>query len=203
LKKILFGILGLVMTAGVVGGAAFALFSSSATVTNLSIAAGNASLKVGDSEVTTDTTWDAGLNLTGMYPGYGVSPSVYSDFYVENDSTAEIALNVTATMLANPAGWSNDLKHAVQLGVENVDNSGWSGWYSLPEWRNGSIAFPGGPIPYGTTWNYRVYVRIPYTYGADDAGYTPGPAVGTDVGNEIAGDSLSGAVFTLTGTQAL
>jgi len=47
MRKILTGFLGLVMVVAVVGGTAYALFSSIVTVNNVAISAGNATLQFG------------------------------------------------------------------------------------------------------------------------------------------------------------
>lgn len=78
MNKIISGLLGIMMVTAVVGGTAYALFSTTATVNGINITTGSAGLTVND-----ETTLNAALNLNNLYPGYQNSTTID----VKNTST--------------------------------------------------------------------------------------------------------------------
>lgn len=185
MTKILSGFLGLVLVASVVAGTAYALFSSSATVSGITVTAGSAALLVKNGEDFTDS-WNTGLNLNNVYPGYNNSTTIT----LKNNSTTPISLGITGQLTA-ATNWPN-LADAVEIAVNNGGSS--TGWKTLAQWNAAPVAFPGPAIPSGTAQDYTVYVRVPTVYDS-------GALAGSPVGNEIAGQILSNITFTLTGTQ--
>jgi len=189
MNKIITGLLGLVMVAAVVGGTAYALFSSTATVSGINISAGSAGIEVGSNNGNTTTNFNAGLNLSNLYPGYQNTTT----FVVKNTSTANIALAVKAQLTA--AGNWDQLADAVEVAVDA--DAGSTGWQTLRTWNAAPINFPGLTVAQNGFKTYTVYVRVPLNYSAGT------PLAGNPVGNEISGQSLNNVTFTLTGTQSL
>lgn len=204
MKKILSSVMAIMLAVGLVAGSAAALFSDTVTVSGLSIAAGNADVRIGpDGDTYYDVDWPLGLSLTGVYPGWGVTPQVYSDFYVWNASTSNISLDLAARLSTLPTNWGNELTYAVQLYVEDMTTNAGTGWMSLPRWAS-DVTLPGGALSYvdgSDERQYRIYVRVPYHYGDDEAAGWAHPWSGTEVGNEISLDDLTNGVMMVTGTQ--
>lgn len=180
MKKIITGFLGILMVTAVVGGSAYALFSSTATVSGIAINTGSASLLVGDNSTMTDD-WDlSGFSVDNIYPGF--QDDDY--FYLENASTSPIDLTVTGQFTSYSGNW-NALKDVIQIRVVRTDNSAATSWRTLADWQAGPVTIPGGEIAYGDTEQYQVMMRVP-----------------SSAGNEIANKSLSNMTFTFVGTQA-
>ncbi len=180
MRKILSGLLGVVMTASVVGGVAYAAFTAQATVNGIDITAGTAALKVGAAINPASNIFSAGLVLAGVYPGY----SQNTTFVVKNEGT----VNLTITgQLTGAGGWNDagvNLKDYVEVAVNTSDDSLGTGYLTLVNWNSGAIAFPGTAIAPGDNRTYKVYVRV--------------PASAPDL---IQGQSLTNITFTLIGTQ--
>ncbi len=190
MRKILSGMLGLIMTTAVVGGVAYAAFSTTATVEGISISAGNAALEIFDSgHVSKAADWVTGLNLQNVYPGFQQSTT----FSLKNNSTSAISLAITGQLTA-AANWPN-LNEAVEVAVNDSTNTTGTGWITLKQWNAAPVTFPGAAIAPNTETTYNVFVRVPTVYSAGTA------LAGQPVGNEINGLSLNNIVFTLTGTQ--
>lgn len=190
MRKILSGMLGIVMTAAVVGGVAYAAFTTQATVEGISIASGDASLQVYDGFNYTPN-WDTGLDLTGVFPGYTENTILQ----VKNMETSVVSLNVTAKLTSALSGWGGDLTYATLVDVQlDSDPGEHTGFKSLAAWNAGEVTLPGGALAPSEVRDYRVVVQIGPTY-------LDGPLIGNAVGNEILGESITGITFTLTGTQ--
>jgi hypothetical protein len=185
MRKILSGLLGVVMTASVVGGVAYAAFTTTGTVNGINITAGTAALKVGATASPSNTsTFNAALTLSAVYPGYGVANDQHTTFVVSN--TGSVSLAITAQLTA-AAGWTTtgaNLKNYVEVAVNTADDSSGTGYHTLADWNAGLIAFPGTAINPGDDRTYKVYVRV--------------PASAPDL---IQGEHLENITFTLTGTQ--
>jgi hypothetical protein len=195
-----------------------AVLTDSADVSGVTISAGNADLKIAgffNLNGPTANGFQDSLDFGGasflpsVYPGFGVTPSLVPtqalDLYLKNDSLADISLSPSMRLTTLPTGWGNNLSFAVQMLVQDKDSGSTTGWKSLVEWQSGAVDLPGadlakstGPTDYRT---FYVYTRVPYQYGADQAGYVGGPAAGSDVGNEIQNQQLVNGGFTLTATQ--
>lgn len=186
MRKILSGMLGLIMTTAVVGGVAYAAFTTTGEVNGIAITAGQASLKVGSAVDPAFSVFNAGLTLNHVYPGFGVANDQVTTFVVKNTSDTGISLVVSALLTAAD-GWTTtgaNLKNYVEVAVNTSDDSSGTGYHTLVEWNAGAINFPGGAITPGENRTYKVYVRIP-----------------NSAPNSIQGESLSNITFTLTGTQ--
>lgn len=179
MKKIIAGILGLALVAGVSTQAARAVFTSQAEVNGINITAGDALLEVSGDNSSWTGNLNAGLNITGIYPGFEDNTTLY----VRNNSTSNIDLAVTAQLTA-ATGWpnlSNEVEVRVSLASDTNQNTG---WITLANWNAAPVAFPGSAIGQGLSEEYLVEMMVP-----------------NSVGNEIAGLSLTNITFTLTGTQ--
>ncbi len=186
MKKIIAGILGLALVAGVSTQAARAVFTTTGTVNGISINAGSASLTVGASVDPVSNLFDANLDLVDVYPGFGEANDQNATFVVKNTSTAGINLAIAAS-LTSATGWDStgvDLKNYVEVAVNTADDSSGTGYHSLVDWNAGAIDFPGSPIAPDENRTYKVYVRVP-----------------SSAPDSIQGESLTDITFTLTGTQ--
>lgn len=182
MKKILSGIMGIAMIVAVVSGAAYAAFSSQATVSNVSFATGNATLLVWDGAEYAEN-WTSNLSFGNMYPGYQSSAS---PIWLKNTSTSPISLAVTMQLTDGGVNWPNALTDAVEIIVYDSTNStsNAGGWKSLNDWNVNPDTFPGAALLPETDRMFNVYVRVPSSFG-----------------NEIANLGLPLVGFTLTGTQ--
>lgn len=184
MRKILSGLLGVVMTASVVGGVAYAAFTTTGTVNGINITAGSASLNVGGAVDPISSTFNAGLTLSAVYPGYGVANDKVTTFVVKNTGTVNLAISAQLTAAD---GWTTtgaNLKNYVEVAVNASDDSSGTGYHTLADWNAGTIAFPGTAVTPNENRTYKVYVRVPAS--APDS---------------IQGEHLENIGFTLTGTQ--
>jgi predicted ribosomally synthesized peptide with SipW-like signal peptide len=190
MRKIITGFLGLILVAGLVGGAAYALLSSQSTVSGVSFAVGNANLQVSPNgtDYSTDINF-AGAFFTGLFP---TSDVLGGQFQLKNNSDVNIALSLTGKLNNGvvegaPGSW-DALKDAVQVGFDYYDGANWvtaPGFATLNLWNTTGFTLAGGNLAQGTQRWYRMHVKI-----------------SPDTDSTIAGKSLTSTVFTFTGTQA-
>lgn len=179
--------LTIAMTVGLVSGAAYALFSDTATISGVTMATGNADLKIsGDTETTgydDNFVFPAGFNtnISAIFPGF----EDYANLWLKNDSDSHIKLDVTARLTSAGGDWGT-LKDVLQIKVIADSKDGAStGWKTLAEWNaDGGVYFPGDDIDQGAFRKYYVYFRVPST-----------------ATNTIADKALSNVTFVLTATQ--
>lgn len=194
MKKILLGIVGVIMTVGLVSGAAYALFSDTVEVKGISIASGNADLqmKVGNSyedsvDLTAFSSWTSGL-----YPG----KADWGSFVLRNNSTSDIGLKLSMKLTAADGNWnSNNLKKVVEFYIADDSSKpshAYTSWYTLEEWNAADRPF-NVTLAQNEEKTFRIYYRVRTTYKDS----------GNPVGNEVAGKSVTGIKFLITGTQAL
>lgn len=181
MRKIITGILGSAVVVSLVAGMAIAQFSSSATMTNVSFATGNADLRIWDN-TTYASTWDSGINLTDMYPGYEAPPV---NMWLKNNSSAPIALNLSMALTDGGANWGNTLKDNVEAYVANATDTANTGWKTLSDWNTNPASLPDGALGQGNERMYKVYFRLSPLADNDEADST-----------------LPGVEFTLTGVQS-
>ena len=181
MKKIISGILGIVLIAGVVGGAAVAAFTSKATVGGVTFATGNADLKVYNGTEWVNDWSPSNFNFAGMYPAY----ENYKMLYLKNMSTSPIALTVKGTLRNGVIGDWAALKDKVSVNVWlSADNN--TGYHSLADWNSTGYELQGGNLAQNEQKNYRFYVMVDPS--AD---------------NTLATKNLSGVNFDFTGTQVM
>ena len=76
-----------------------------------------------------------------------------------------------------------------------------TGWITMTRWDDGYVTFPGGTLAQNAERRFFIFTRVPFHYGDNDGSYSGGPTGGSEVGNEIADQTLSGGAFTVLGTQ--
>jgi predicted ribosomally synthesized peptide with SipW-like signal peptide len=184
MKKIITGFLGLVVVAGLVGGAAYALFSSQATASGLEFATGNANLQISVDGNYYYPVWNFGnAFFDGLFPGSDVTGT---QFLLKNSSSSNFALTLTGVLTSGGSGDWGALKDVVTVGFDYFNGTWQSapGFATLDQWNTIGYTLPGGNLANGDQRWYRIHVQVPST--AD---------------NSIANKSLTGAIFTFTGTQ--
>lgn len=185
MKKILLSILAIALTVGTVSASAYALFNDTVNVGGITISSGNADLKIYDgdhgSEIVSGTVTN--LKFEGLYPGF----RDYGKFTFKNDSKSNISLALTGR-LTNANGEWDSLKNNIYaaIGTGTKDNPQFlTSWISLNDWNSAtphSLGIPNlGP---GLDGVYNIYLYIP-----------------PEVGNSIAGKSLTNVAFEIYGTQ--
>ena len=182
MKKILLSILAIALTVGTVSASAYALFTTTETVSGITITSGNADLVIYDGGTTTEISGFVGsLNgkLANLYPKF----KDYTNVDFKNTSTSNIGLNLKM-QLTNAGGNWNELKDKVYIAIspKGVEPTN---WYTLAQWNANPISFGGILAHDDTADSYRFSIAV-----ADNAG------------NEIAGKSISNVTFVITGTQA-
>ncbi len=176
MKKIILSVLAIVLTLGVVGGSAYALFSSTATVQGIAISTGNAGLKIWDGD-SYETTWTSTDAFNGMYPG----ESRTTTWYLRNDSTSAISLDVTGQLMSAGGDWA-------ELQVIKMKADG-----------NSLAPAPEGPL---TDWN-STPVSLGNILQNTTATYLVTFTLPSASGNEVAGKSLNNVTFNFVGTEKL
>lgn len=193
MKRILFSILAIVLTVGAASGTAYALFSNTVTVSGVTLATGNADLKING---TNDSLLAVALSTSNTYPGW--QDGQY--FTLDNKSTSDIGLAVTAKISGHSGSW-DALKDVVQVAVIEYGGSSGAmsdlsdkvpgnagtilantGWKSLTDWEAAAVSI-GTTIPKDGTHHFVMWARVLAT--AD---------------NGIAGKTVS-TNWLLTGTQ--
>ena len=195
MNKIVLSVLAIALTVGVVSGTAYALFSDTVQVNGITLATGNADLRVSQNYM---GPYSESLSFHGlfehdkMYPGYGQAGDKCTTFWLENVSTADIALTLSAQLpnggvTENPVGSWDALKNVVQVGLDDGDPSSPMVWRTLAEWNASPGGFDG-QIPHqfvfpGNPKLAKICVKV------------------GDAGNEIANKGLTNVTFDITGTQ--
>lgn len=198
MKKILFGFLGIAIVAAVVSASAYALFSSQATETGITITSGSANLMIGNGTPNHATTVNgSAINaaLANVYPGYTFNQPTSAPLDLFNTSSANIDLSVTAQITSwtsTQGNWS-DLANDVSAQVCNITTGTpvCGNWYTLQQWHDYALGLPGAPIP-PTGGGYG---------NGGKASYVMNFKVNSNAGNEIANTNLSNMTITFTGTQ--
>lgn len=182
MNKIMTGMLGVVATAAVVTTAAYAAFTSQATISGIDFSSGSALLQVSGDGTNYTSNLDANLSISGAFPGFGMDNSQMVSFWIQNNSTGDVPLDVTA-QLTSAGGWGTGLENYVELAVvpagETVDNAD---YLSLSTW-NTTAQNLADDLAAGEEAEFDAYVRL-----RDDAP------------NSVSGVSLTDITFTLTGT---
>lgn len=197
MKKIISGILGIVLVASVVSATAYALFSSNATITGVTVTAGNANLMVGNATPEHAKTITSATPIANLYPGIYITKDVPGNDPINlyNTSTSPISLKVKSQITSwqsNGGDW-NALADSLQIRVINVTNPGSpvnGAWHTLREWHDVGYDLPGDPLPQATATPYSGKGSFEMEFYID-----------ASVGNEIANADLSNMTITMTGTQ--
>lgn len=191
MNKILSGILGVLVVAGVVGGAAFAVLSDTASLTNLALSTGSAALEI---KLTGDPTeaYDEERNVAieGFFAD-ALIPGSYDEvaFDLRNSSDEEVDFLLTGQLVPGTGDWDT-LKGVVTCVVYSAGEdpegaaSVSSGWWTLEEWSTLGRDLPGDPLAPTSETSLVLRCMLPET--AD---------------NTTAGLDLAGLEFVVTGTQ--
>lgn len=194
MKKIFMSILAIALTVGAVSGTAYALFTDTATISGITITAGNADLKIGNGDSDHADSIVGGVIPMSLYPGIGFTlPPV--NLY--NNSTSNINLRVKSQI----TDWQNngngdwgalaDNLYSRVINVTNGSSYVYGDWHTLREWHDTGYDLPGSSIPSATN-----------TLWTGKASYVTEYTIHSDVGNGIANASIRNIVITMTGTQA-
>lgn len=185
MRKIITGVIGIILTLTVAGGVAYAAFTSQASVLGVAFNSGTAYLKVWNSSIYTDS-WDSGWNFSGLYPGYNGEASPKT-FWLKNDSNVAINLAVTGKLRDGVTGDWSALSPYVQVAIRPVGDGAGLVYHTLAQWNTpGGYPIDGGfgAIAQGIERQYNYYVKVDPL--ADSS---------------IASKSLTGVNFDFTGTQ--
>lgn len=186
MKKIIFSVLAIMLAVATASGAAFALFSSTATVSGVTFSAGNANLQVyNNAGGWTSDYSPSNFLFENMYPGY----TTFQTFSLKNSSLSNIGLKINAKLrdggVETPAGSWNTLKDKVSVRFTNSDGTvALTGWAPLSYWNSTGADFSDTNLTMGDYRWYRIEVSV-------DA----------SAGNEISETGLSGMKFDFLGTQ--
>ncbi len=211
MTRILSGLLLVTMLVVSVGGATLALFSDQSDIKGLTVSAGNANIQLGYTNAPNSHVFLPGdLDFGGspfegpLYPGYhaGVVTNLDAkDLWVANVSAAPVALNLSMKLTTLPTNWGNQLSYAIEVLVKDENSGLNTGWITMTRWDDAYVDLPGGSLASGTSRRFFIFTRVPFHYGDNDSSYAGGPTLGSDIGNEIANQTLSGGAFTVLGEQ--
>ncbi len=162
------------MTVGVVSSAAYALFSSTVTVSGLTISSGNADLVIYDGGTTLPIQdFINGLNgtqkLKNIYPGW----HDYTVMDFVNNSASSIEMNLKGQITSYSNDW-DDLKSVIQIAVSDsgtYNNPPDTGWYTLNQW-NSTARSIGTTLGVGETKPYKFFMKVPSTADNSISGKT-------------------------------
>lgn len=192
MNKILSGLLGLVLVAGLVGGSAYALLSDTASVTGVALGVGSAGLNV---RAEGDTVWHETTDLTGLVFANKLIPgrTEWGRFELQNASddsdTDPIDMNLTGQLVAHSGDW-DDLSGVIMCSVYDELAGGTptggasTGWKTLAQWASAPVSLPSGALVSGGERTYTIRCMLPTS--ADDS---------------VAGMSVTGIGFDIVGTQ--
>lgn len=202
MKRIILSVLAIAMAIGITTGAAFALFSPTATVSGVTFSTGNASLLVSGTDSGYTDNWGTILDFTNMYPSDTVFQT--QNMYLRNASTSNIALNVFMK-LASVDTWNTPEIDALEFQVIDTTDDYTDGWHTLRDWNTTGypITKVGNAIANLTNRRFTVNSRLPATYHTTEDYMVSPKHVATSelVENEVSSKSVTNVNFTLTGTQ--
>ncbi len=206
MSKILQGIIGVLVVVAVVSVSAYALFTSQATITGMTLGVNTVGLQVGHGG-----QFFTSLNMANLGLGYGkLIPGEYDygEFTLRNNTALQaerrdeldLMMNLTARLNTAGGDWgllSEPIKAMIHLdkaggnyteycNVANyVLNTERTRWHTLKEWNEEEIALPGGQLGPQEDRNFIVCFML------DE-----------EAGNSLQGKQLTNMTITFTGTQA-
>jgi len=165
MKKILTGFLGLFLVIGIVAGAGYALFSSTASITGMVLGTATPGLEIGIDKFRNDGQVDW-MNTVPLYDLIGTE-SIFQpllpgemdrgEFWLRNISdTDNLELNLKGKISGTSGNWAL-LKDMIyiriclfdptpNLGEGHCDVNNTTGWKTLAQWEAGYINLPGSPL---------------------------------------------------------
>jgi len=179
MRKILMGLMAIVLIAGVTTAAGYAVFSATATVNNVAFTTGTAGLQFAPNNnggAAPTTGWSSNYTfptylVTNVYPGY-TSGTQY--VWVENTSSSNISLALSAQLVSATGDWG------VLNSVANMSIGTVSG--PLVNWNSADV-------PLNVTLASGQQMFLPVVF-----------SISSSAGNEISGKSLI-TNWVITGTQ--
>lgn len=195
MKKILSGFLGLFAVIGLVAGAGYALFTTSANLNGMVLGTATPGL-----EVSLDPSADAyaaskdlsNISFAPLLPGQ----EDWGEFWLRNSSNGTsdpLSLNLQAKIKAADGDWgvlSNAIQARICLydgSITHCDETNNTGWMTLATWNAAPRNLPGNPLEQNIVGTHYVIVfRIPSSYD-----------------NAIAHKTITGMNIEITGTQVL
>ena len=173
MKKILMGLIGIALIAGVTTATGYAVFTATATVNNVAFTTGNADVQFSRSvngPWTNSYTFPTYL-VTNVFPGYTTGTQI---IYVKNNSLSAINLAFSAQLVSASGAW-DDLKSVAFMSINGVSGP-------LVDWN-------GADVPLNFTLGAGVSTPVQVVFSIDHG-----------AGNSISGKSLI-TNWTITGTQ--
>lgn len=183
MKKIILSFLLIFLVLGAVSVSAYALFSSTATVSGLTFSTGSANLQISADGSVWDSSFEPSQTYTNMAPGFLSS----QEFYMKNTSLSNINLKIHTKLIdnspaANSSAWSVIGNKIIvtfqkQNGVIWIDLA--SG--SLSHWQ--STGFDFDTLAFNDSQKYKMVVSLEGIVDSDS------------------GQTLSGLSFVFVGVQ--
>jgi len=171
MKKIIFSLLSLILVVGIVSASAYALFSSTATVSGLTFSTGNADLLISS----IGTTWANTLTLNPAYTNMTANFTNSQEFHLKNNSLSNIGLKVSAKLsesapVNSPAAWTA-IGGKINIAFEKYNGTDWTNLVSgtLSQWKD--TGFDLETLALNTSQKYRITVTT-NALGDADAGQT-------------------------------
>ena len=176
MRKILMGLMAIVLIAGVTTATGYAVFTATATVNNVAFTTGTAGLQFAPNNNGVPGTYSSSYTfptylVTNVFPGY-TSGTQY--VWVENTSSSNISLALSAQLVSATGDWG------VLNSVANMSIGTVSG--PLVNWN-------GADVPLNVTLTPGQQMFLPVVF-----------SISSSAGNEISGKSLI-TNWVITGTQ--
>lgn len=194
MSKILSGFIGLFLVVGLVGGTAYALFSSSVNMQGMVLGTATAGLTIRTDEPGLNTHTST-LNFQNQSPFKLLVPGEldWGEFWLKNDSTSngpELTLALKGRLTTAAGDWGV-LKDAVRMRIcyysttpgDHCDENNKTNWMTLAEWNTTARDLPG-PLVQGPEKRYAIQVLLPSNFD-----------------NTVAGKQISNLNFEIVGTQ--
>lgn len=186
MNKIVTGVLGVATTGVLVSAAAYAAFTAQATISGINFTTGSAALEVSPDGTNYSTNFDAGLDITGAFPGFGMDNSQTAPFWLRNNSAGNLTLDVEAR-LTSAGGWGTGLENYVELAV-------------VPAGTDPSTVDDEEYLTL-SEWNFTPHALINDLASGEEAEFDAYVRLREDAPDSVSGKSLTNITFTFTGTQ--
>lgn len=177
MKRILFSLIMIAVTVGIVTASAYALFSDTANVQGVTINSGNADLKINGDQSFTASSWFT----DSVYPGWIGGQK----FYLGNSSSSNISLDLTAKLTSASGNWgelkdkinvalveygsSSDADAAIAAKNPGLAATANTGWVSFSDWNSSARAI-GTKLEKNKTHYFVFWGTIANTVGNDISG---------------------------------